>query len=126
LLSNGLWAEAPQLAARHVPPLQAHRIPLPLPPITRAQVRICQRMNVALVSTPFEDRAYYTNIRKALVAGYFMQVRAAVLGPCRPRAAQLAQHPENQLPVEPAGSIDVAWVCRTCSCLRSRAPPCRR
>lgn len=26
-----------------------------------------------LVSTPFEDKNYYTNIRKALVAGYFMQ-----------------------------------------------------
>jgi pre-mRNA-splicing factor ATP-dependent RNA helicase DHX15/PRP43 len=26
------------------------------------------------VSTPFEDRNYYTNIRKALVAGFFMQV----------------------------------------------------
>lgn len=39
-----------------------------------SQVRICQRMNVQLVSTPFEDRNYYNNIRKALVAGYFMQV----------------------------------------------------
>lgn len=36
--------------------------------------RICQRLNVKLVSTPFEDRSYYTNIRKALVAGFFMQV----------------------------------------------------
>lgn len=26
--------------------------------------RICQRMGVALVSTPFEDKSYYINIRK--------------------------------------------------------------
>jgi hypothetical protein len=38
------------------------------------QARICQRMSVKLISTPFEDRSYYTNIRKALVAGFFMQV----------------------------------------------------
>lgn len=31
-------------------------------------------MGVKLVSTPFEDKSYYNNIRKALVAGYFMQV----------------------------------------------------
>ncbi len=38
------------------------------------QVRICTRMGVKLVSTPFEDKSYYTNIRKAVTAGYFMQV----------------------------------------------------
>ena len=27
-----------------------------------------------LVSTPFEDKNYYTNIRRALLAGFFMQV----------------------------------------------------
>ncbi|PSC68964.1 putative pre-mRNA-splicing factor ATP-dependent RNA helicase [Micractinium conductrix] len=37
-------------------------------------VRICTRLQVKLVSTNFNDRDYYTNIRKALVAGYFMQV----------------------------------------------------
>ncbi|GBF92626.1 pre-mRNA-splicing factor ATP-dependent RNA helicase-like [Raphidocelis subcapitata] len=36
--------------------------------------RICARMGVALVSTPFEDKGYYVNIRRALTAGYFMQV----------------------------------------------------
>eukprot|EP00775_Hariotina_reticulata_P007952 gene7952-8150_t len=36
--------------------------------------RICQRLNVRLVSTPFEDKNYYINIRKAITAGYFMQV----------------------------------------------------
>lgn len=38
--------------------------------------RICTRLNVRMVSTPFEDKAYYTNIRKAITAGYFMQVCA--------------------------------------------------
>jgi pre-mRNA-splicing factor ATP-dependent RNA helicase DHX15/PRP43 len=37
--------------------------------------RICQRLNVRMVSTPFEDKSYYVNIRKAITAGYFMQVR---------------------------------------------------
>jgi pre-mRNA-splicing factor ATP-dependent RNA helicase DHX15/PRP43 len=36
--------------------------------------RICTRLNVPLVSTPFEDKSYYINIRKAITAGYFMQV----------------------------------------------------
>ncbi len=31
-------------------------------------------MNLRLVSTPFEDKNYYVNIRKAVCAGYFMQV----------------------------------------------------
>lgn len=35
---------------------------------------IMERNNLDLVSTPFEDKNYYTNIRKALTAGYFMQV----------------------------------------------------
>lgn len=38
------------------------------------QSRICTRQNVRMVSTPFEDKNYYTNIRKALTAGFFMQV----------------------------------------------------
>jgi hypothetical protein len=38
------------------------------------QVRICQRLGVNLVSTPFSDKDYYLNIRKAITAGYFMQV----------------------------------------------------
>lgn len=36
--------------------------------------RICGRLNVPLVSTAFEDKSYYINIRKAITAGYFMQV----------------------------------------------------
>ncbi|GMH37686.1 hypothetical protein BSKO_05559 [Bryopsis sp. KO-2023] len=37
-------------------------------------VRICCRLNVKLVSTPFESADYCTNIRKAIAAGFFMQV----------------------------------------------------
>ena len=36
--------------------------------------RIMKRFNLALVSTDFNSKDYYVNIRKALVAGYFMQV----------------------------------------------------
>jgi pre-mRNA-splicing factor ATP-dependent RNA helicase DHX15/PRP43 len=33
-----------------------------------------EREEIELVSTPFSDKNYYTNIRRALVAGFFMQV----------------------------------------------------
>ena len=36
--------------------------------------RIMETHEIELVSTPFEDRKYYENIRRALVAGFFMQV----------------------------------------------------
>ncbi|KAK5165383.1 DEAH-box ATP-dependent RNA helicase prp43 [Saxophila tyrrhenica] len=36
--------------------------------------RIMEREDIELVSTPFEDKKYYENIRRALVAGFFMQV----------------------------------------------------
>jgi len=36
--------------------------------------RIMERSELDLVSTPFEDKKYYENIRRALVAGFFMQV----------------------------------------------------
>ena len=36
--------------------------------------RIMEREEIELMSTPFEDKSYYTNIRRALVAGFFMQV----------------------------------------------------
>lgn len=41
----------------------------------RAQLkRIMETHEIELVSTPFEDKSYYTNIRRALLAGFFMQV----------------------------------------------------
>ncbi|EMC91820.1 hypothetical protein BAUCODRAFT_79257 [Baudoinia panamericana UAMH 10762] len=36
--------------------------------------RIMERSEIELVSTPFTDKKYYENIRRALVAGFFMQV----------------------------------------------------
>lgn len=36
--------------------------------------RIMEREELTLMSTPFEDKKYYENIRQALVSGFFMQV----------------------------------------------------
>lgn len=36
--------------------------------------RIMERSELELLSTPFQDKNYYTNIRRALVSGFFMQV----------------------------------------------------
>ncbi|KAF2401518.1 putative pre-mRNA splicing factor RNA helicase [Trichodelitschia bisporula] len=36
--------------------------------------RIMERQNIELVSTPFEDKQYWSNIQRALVSGFFMQV----------------------------------------------------
>ena len=36
--------------------------------------RIMEKNELELVSTPFENKDYYTNIRRALVSGFFMQV----------------------------------------------------
>jgi pre-mRNA-splicing factor ATP-dependent RNA helicase DHX15/PRP43 len=35
---------------------------------------IMERLELELLSTPFEDKKYYENIRRALVSGFFMQV----------------------------------------------------
>lgn len=36
--------------------------------------RLMEKNEIELMSTPFEDKSYYLNIRRALVAGFFMQV----------------------------------------------------
>ncbi|TQS32871.1 hypothetical protein Golomagni_06799, partial [Golovinomyces magnicellulatus] len=36
--------------------------------------RIMETNSIDLMSTPFEDKNYYVNIRRALVAGFFMQI----------------------------------------------------
>ncbi|KAK3371446.1 P-loop containing nucleoside triphosphate hydrolase protein [Lasiosphaeria ovina] len=36
--------------------------------------RIMETHDIELVSTPFQDKSYYINIRRALLAGFFMQV----------------------------------------------------
>ena len=42
--------------------------------------RIMDRFNLARRSTDFNSRDYYVNIRKALVAGFFMQVLSHLAG----------------------------------------------
>lgn len=37
-------------------------------------LRIMERQDLEMISTPFEDKKYYENIRRALCAGFFMQV----------------------------------------------------
>lgn len=41
---------------------------------------IMKKEQIDLISTPFEDKAYYTNIRRALVTGFFMQVTKKAVG----------------------------------------------
>lgn len=42
--------------------------------------RIMKNEQIDLISTPFEDKAYYTNIRRAIVTGFFMQVAKNKVG----------------------------------------------
>ena len=47
----------------------------------RAQLkRVMERNDLDTMSTPFEDPTYYTNIRRALTCGFFMQVAKKVQG----------------------------------------------
>ncbi|ORY85736.1 putative pre-mRNA splicing factor RNA helicase [Protomyces lactucae-debilis] len=42
--------------------------------VRRQLQRIMERHDIDLVSTPYEDKSYYDNIRRSLVSGFFMQV----------------------------------------------------
>jgi pre-mRNA-splicing factor ATP-dependent RNA helicase DHX15/PRP43 len=42
--------------------------------VRKQLTRIMERTKLPFVSTPFQDRNYYTNIRKCITAGFFMQV----------------------------------------------------
>jgi pre-mRNA-splicing factor ATP-dependent RNA helicase DHX15/PRP43 len=47
----------------------------------RAQLkRVMERNDLEMMSTPFEDPTYYTNIRRALTVGFFMQVAKKAQG----------------------------------------------
>lgn len=59
------------------------------------QVRVAARLGLQLVSTDFNSKDYYINIRKALTAGYFMQVRATC-PPCSEPRALLVPSPQPQ------------------------------
>ena len=65
-----------QGTGRRLPVSRSSTLPMVLTDGVGAwQVRICTRMGVQLVSTDFASKEYYSNIRKAMVAGYFMQAR---------------------------------------------------
>ena len=53
-------------------------------------MRIATRLGTKLVSADFNSREYYTNIRKAITAGYFMQARRPALPLGRPPRAPRA------------------------------------
>ena len=42
--------------------------------VRKQLLRIMEREELEMMSTPFEDKKYYENIRRALCAGFFMQV----------------------------------------------------
>jgi pre-mRNA-splicing factor ATP-dependent RNA helicase DHX15/PRP43 len=42
--------------------------------VRKQLLRIMEREEIEMVSTPFDDKKYYENIRRALCAGFFMQV----------------------------------------------------
>ena len=55
--------------------LSASCNPQPPEPSRCVQLRVVTRLGIALTSTDFKAAEYYPNIRKAIVAGYFMQAR---------------------------------------------------
>ncbi|KAJ2906286.1 pre-mRNA splicing factor ATP-dependent RNA helicase prp43 [Zalerion maritima] len=59
------WCHEHYLSFRHLSSAQNVRVQLR---------RIMEIQEVDFVSTPFDNRNYYTNIRRALLAGFFMQV----------------------------------------------------
>jgi pre-mRNA-splicing factor ATP-dependent RNA helicase DHX15/PRP43 len=52
----------------------SHRALLSADNVRMQLKRIMEREELELMSTPFEDKKYYENIRRALVSGFFMQV----------------------------------------------------
>lgn len=71
--------------------------------------RIMKNEQIELTSTPFEDKAYYTNIRRALVTGFFMQVAKKEVG----QANAYTTVKDNQsVLIHPSTSLDKGseWV----------------
>ncbi|WBW71149.1 ATP-dependent RNA helicase Prp43 [Schizosaccharomyces osmophilus] len=52
----------------------SHRALISADNVRKQLRRTMERQQVDLISTPFEDKNYYVNIRRALVSGFFMQV----------------------------------------------------
>jgi len=71
-------------------------------------LRLCSRFSLALVSTDFASKDYYTNLRKALLSGYFMQVAHLE------RTGQYLTVKDNQqVALHPSTCLDhkPEWVC---------------
>ena len=71
-------------------------------------LRICTRLQLQMLSTDFSSRDYYSNIRKALLSGYFMQVAHLE------RSGQYLTVKDNQtVSLHPSTCLDhkPEWVC---------------
>jgi pre-mRNA-splicing factor ATP-dependent RNA helicase DHX15/PRP43 len=64
-------------------------------------VRLMERMGLKLLSTDFASREYYTNIRKALTAGFFMQVAH-----CEKTGSYLTVKDNQQVALHPSTGLD--------------------
>lgn len=65
--------------------------------------RIMKNEQIELISTPFEDKAYYTNIRRALTTGFFMQVAKKEVG--KANAYMIVKDNQSVL-IHPSTSLD--------------------
>lgn len=83
--------------------------------------RIMERNGIELVSTPFEDRKYYTNIRRALCAGFFMQVakKCGKVYVTVKDNQNVALHPSTNLQIEPEWVIYNEFVLTTKNYIRT-------
>ena len=98
-----------------------------------------ERLNVPLVSTPFDDPDYYVNLRKCILAGNFLQVAHLERG-----GSYLTVKDNQVVALHPSTVLDskLPWVCyeefvltsrnfvRTCTAVECRwlceiAPHCR-
>jgi pre-mRNA-splicing factor ATP-dependent RNA helicase DHX15/PRP43 len=70
--------------------------------------RIMERNDIDLISTPHDDKNYYTNICKALCAGYFMQVSKRMSG----RKGYITVKDNQEVLIHPSSVLaqDREWV----------------
>ena len=52
----------------------SHRSLVSAANVRKQLTRIMERVQLPFVSTPFQSKDYYTNLRKSITAGFFMQV----------------------------------------------------
>ncbi|KAI2616291.1 P-loop containing nucleoside triphosphate hydrolase protein [Hypoxylon sp. NC1633] len=89
------WCHEHYLSFRHLSTADSVRVQLK---------RIMETQSLGLVSTPFTDKSYYTNIRRALVSGFFMQVAKRESGKVyrtlKDNNQQVMLHPSTVLQTE--------------------------